>query len=166
MYQDFKELLSVFNAHGVKYLIVGGYAVSFHAQPRVTKDIDLLVGPDAENAEAIYTALTKFGAPLEGLRSKDFMERGTFFRMGREPVAIDILPEIPGVDFDRAWERRIEGVIDTESGLKAYFISSDDLVSAKLAAGRPQDIADVAAIRKATEREGLKSAKRPPHLQR
>jgi hypothetical protein len=71
--------------------------------------------------------------------------------MGREPVAIDILPEIPGVDFDRAWERRIEGVIDTESGLMAYFISSDDLVNAKLAAGRPQDIADVAAIRKAAE---------------
>ena len=79
------------------------------------------------------------------------MERGTFFRMGREPVAIDILPEIPGVDVERAWERRIEGAIDTESGLKVYFISRDDLVSAKLAAGRPQDIADVAAIRKATE---------------
>jgi hypothetical protein len=151
MYQDFKELLSVFNAHGVKYLIVGGYAVSFHAQPRFTKDIDLLVKPDFENAQAIYSALTEFGAPLEGLSPEDFMERGTFFRMGREPVAIDILPEIPGVDVERAWERRIEGAIDTESGLKVYFISRDDLVSAKLAAGRPQDIADVAAIRKATE---------------
>ena len=53
MYPDFKELLSVFNAHGVKYLIVGGYAVSFHAQPRATKDIDLLVKPDAENAKAV-----------------------------------------------------------------------------------------------------------------
>lgn len=91
MYQDFKELLSVFNAHGVKYLIVGGYADSFHAQPRATKDIGLLVTPDFENAQAIYTALTKFGAPLEGLTPKDFMERGTFLRMGRKPVAIDIV---------------------------------------------------------------------------
>jgi hypothetical protein len=87
MYRDFKELLAAFNAHGVRYLIVGGYAVSFHAQPRVTKDIDLLVKPDAENAEAIYAALTHFGAPLGRIAPKDLVERGTFFRMGREPVA-------------------------------------------------------------------------------
>ena len=151
MYPDFKELLSIFNAHRVKYLIVGGYAVSFHAQPRVTKDIDLLIKPDAENARAVYAALTKFGAPLEGFTPKDFSEHGKFFRMGREPVAVDILPEIAGVDFDRAWEKRVEGVIDTATGLMAYFISGSDLIDAKIAAGRPQDIADVAALRKAAE---------------
>ena len=70
MFDDFKELLSIFNAHGVKYLIVGGYAVSFHAQPRATKDIDLLIKPDDENAKAIYAALAKFGAPLEGLTAQ------------------------------------------------------------------------------------------------
>jgi len=37
MYQDYKDLLSAFHAHGVRYLIVGGYAVIFHAQPRFTK---------------------------------------------------------------------------------------------------------------------------------
>ncbi len=62
MYPDFKELLSVFNAHGVRYLIVGGYAVSFHAQPRSTKDIDVLFSPDVKNAAAIYAALQQFGA--------------------------------------------------------------------------------------------------------
>ena len=81
MFADFKELLSIFNAHSVKYLIVGGYAVSFHAQPRVTKDIDLLIKPDAENAKAVYAALARFGAPLEGLTPEDFSERGKFFRM-------------------------------------------------------------------------------------
>ena len=45
MYQDYKDLLSAFHAHGVKYLIVGGYAVIFHAQPRATKDIDLFISP-------------------------------------------------------------------------------------------------------------------------
>jgi hypothetical protein len=63
MFKDFKELLSVLNAHGVRYLIIGGYAVSFHSQPRWTKDLDLLVNPDPENAKAAYTALAKFGAP-------------------------------------------------------------------------------------------------------
>jgi hypothetical protein len=151
MYPDFKELLSIFNAHSVKYLIVGGYAVSFHAQPRVTKDIDLLIKPDAENATAVYAALARFGAPMEGLTPEDFSERGKFFRMGREPVAVDILPEIDGVDFDRAWEKRVEGVIDPATGLTAYFISGSDLIAAKIASGRPQDIADVAALRKAAE---------------
>src|SRR5882724_12020658 len=105
MFQDFKEHLSIFNDQKVKYLIVGGYAVSFHAQPRATKDIDLLIKPDAENAKAVYAALAKFGAPLEGLTAEDFNDRGKFFRMGREPIMVDILPEIDGVDFDLAWER-------------------------------------------------------------
>jgi hypothetical protein len=45
MYPDFKELLSVLNEHRVKYLIVGAYAVSIHAQPRATKDLDILSSP-------------------------------------------------------------------------------------------------------------------------
>jgi hypothetical protein len=149
MYPDFKELLSIFNAHSVRYLIVGGYAVSFHAQPRATKDLDILIRPDNENAKAVYAALAKFGAPLEGFAPEDFSVRGKFLRMGREPVAVDILPEIDGVDFDLAWEKRVEGVIDSASGLTANFISADDLMVAKIAAGRPQDLADVAALRKA-----------------
>ena len=127
MYPDFKELLSVLNAYSVKYLVVGAYAVSMHAQPRATKDLDILVKPDPANAKALYAALARFGAPLEGLTFADFAERGPFFRMGREPVAVDILTEIPGVDFNVAWERRVEDVIDPERGLKAFFISKDDL---------------------------------------
>ena len=152
MYPDFKELLSVFNAHRVKYLIVGGYAVSFHAQPRATKDLDILVKADAANAKAIYAALTEFGAPLKGLSAESFAEAASFFRIGQEPVAVDLLSEIPGVDFDAAWERRVEGVIDPARGIAAHFVSKDDLIAAKVAAGRPQDLADVAAIRQAAER--------------
>ena len=151
MFEDFLELLSAFNAHNVRYLIVGGYAVSFHAQPRVTKDIDILILPEAENAKAVYEALASFGAPLVGISVSDFSDRKKFFRIGREPVAVDILPEIEGVDLDRAWARRVEAVIDDRRGLKAFFISKEDLVASKLASGRPQDIADVAAIREADE---------------
>jgi hypothetical protein len=149
VYPDFKELLSALNAHNAKYLVVGAYAVSAHAQPRATKDLDIWIKPEAENARAVYAALAQFGAPLEGLTSTDFAERGPFFHMGREPLAVDILTEIPGVDFDAAWERRIEDVIDMASGLRVSVISRPDLITAKLAAGRPQDLADVDAIRKA-----------------
>jgi len=96
VYPDFKELLSVLNAHNVKYLIVGAHAVSAHAQPRATKDLDIWVKPDAENAKGVYAALAEFGAPLEGLTFADFAERGPFFHMGRDPLAVDILTEVPG----------------------------------------------------------------------
>ena len=151
MYQDYKDLLSAFHAHGVRYLVVGGYAVIFHAQPRFTKDIDLFVKADPANSQATYAALGAFGARLDGLRPDDFAERGSFFRFGHDPHGFDILPDIPGVEFESAWERRVEGVIDPKSGLKAFFISAADLIASKLAAGRPQDIADVEAIRKAAE---------------
>ena len=160
MYQDYKDLLSAFHARGVRYLVVGGYAVIFHAQPRFTKDIDFFIKADPANAQAMYAALADFGAPLQGIRPEDFVERGTFFRFGRDPHGFDILPDIPGVDFDAAWERRVEGVIDAKSGLKACFISRDDLIAAKLAAGRPQDLADVDAMRKAAETQAPLSAKR------
>jgi hypothetical protein len=154
MYQDYKDLLSAFHAHGVRYLIVGGYAVIFHAQPRFTKDIDIFIKADSANAQAIYAALVAFGAPLEGIRAEEFADRGSFFRFGRDPQGFDILPDLPGVDFDAAWERRVEGVLDAASGLTAFFISKDDLIAAKLASGRHQDLADVEAIRKAADSRG------------
>src|ERR1039458_5355649 len=96
--QDFKELLLAFNEYRVKYLIVGGYAVAVHAQPRATKDLDLFVQPDAKNAKAVFAALSKFGAPLEGLKPEDLIDPGSFFRMGSAPYMIEILSQISGVD--------------------------------------------------------------------
>ncbi len=147
MYPDFKELLSLFNDYRVKYLVVGGYAVSFHSQPKATKDLDILIKSDPANAAAVYAALAKFGAPLHNLAPEDFIEKGKFYRMGRPPLMIDILPEISGVDFDAAWEKRIE--VEIGDGLRVHFIDADSLVKAKLASGRPEDLADVAALRHA-----------------
>lgn len=53
MNQDFKELLQALNAEQVKYLIVGGYAVIRHTEPRYTKDLDLWVGIDRENSDKL-----------------------------------------------------------------------------------------------------------------
>ena len=127
MYPDFKELLSILNEHRVKYLVVGAYAVAIHAQPRATKDLDILVKADADNA-------------------RRFLQ---FFRMGCAPVGVDVLTKIPGIEFDAAWQRRVEDVVDEKTGLKANFISADDLIASKQAAGRLQDLADVDAVQKA-----------------
>ena len=162
MLSDYTELLSILNAHRVKYLIVGAYAVAIHAQPRATKDLDILVKADPENAKAVFAALAEFGAPLEGLTSADFAEPGPFFRMGREPVGVDILTATPGVEFDDAWSRRVEGVFDKETNLRANFISREDLLAAKRAAGRRQDLADVEAIEKAAKSQQPKASRKAP----
>jgi hypothetical protein len=163
MFQDFKELLSVFNAHGVRYLIVGGYAVSFHAQPQATKDMDILIGPDADNARAVHAALAKFGAPIEGLNAQDFTEPDAFFRMGTPPVMVDIIPRIGGVDFESAWGRRVEVAVD--DGLTMPFIAREDLLAARISAGRPhqqQDLADADALRAVQDAQGVPSSEKPP----
>jgi hypothetical protein len=112
MHPDFKELLSVLNERRVKYLVVGAYAVSIHVQPRATKDLDVLIKADPANARKVFAALAQFGAPLDRLTAADFAARGPFLRMGGEPVRVDILTEIPGVDFDAAWRRRTRDVVD------------------------------------------------------
>jgi len=129
--QDFKELLSAFSERHVKYLIVGGYALAIHAQPRATKDLDLFVQPGSDNAQAVFAALAKFGAPLQGLTPEDFMHRGSYFRMGTAPQMIEIFPEVSGIEFDEAWGRRVEEVIDSKTGQKAFFISAKDFIADK-----------------------------------
>lgn len=122
-----------------------------HAQPRSTKDLELFVQPDTDNARAIFAALAQFGAPLEGLKPDDLIEQGSFFRMGSAPQMIEIFSEISGVAFDEAWGRRVERVVDEPANLRAFFISAEDFVANKLAAARLQDIADAAAVRPAGE---------------
>jgi len=156
MLSDYRELLSILNAHRVKYLVIGAYAVAIHAQPRATKDLDLLIKASPENAQAVYAALAEFGAPMKGLTSAGFAETGPFFRIGREPVGVDILTAIPGVEFDDAWPRRLEEVFDEETNLRVNFISREDLLAAKRAAGRRQDLADVEAIEEAAKRRQRK----------
>ncbi len=149
MYRDFRDLLKILNDHGVAYLIVGGYALAFHSEPRSTGDLDLFVGDDPHNARALFEALTDFGAPLEGLAPLDLTNG--FFRMGRKPVMVDISTRIDGVAFEAAWSRRVRSVIDPESGLAVTVLAREDLIANKIAAGRPRDLADLATLTGETE---------------
>jgi hypothetical protein len=113
MPKDLKELLRAFNDHEVKYLVVGGYAFGVHAEPRATKDLDLFIGSDKENSEAVFHALAQYGAPLDSLSPADFRD-GTVFQIGQPPGRIDLLQHIDGVSFEEAWENRMEGLWDGE----------------------------------------------------
>jgi predicted nucleotidyltransferase len=144
MPKDLKELLRAFNDHGVRYLVVGGYAFGVHAEPRATKDLDLFIGSDNANTDAVFRALAQYGAPLAGLSPADFRD-GTVFQIGQPPARIDLLQHIDGVSFDEAWGNRIEGLLDGE--IRTVVISKDDLIRNKLASGREQDILDVRKLR-------------------
>lgn len=130
MTKDLKELLRAFNANAVKYLISGGHAFGVHAQPRATKDLDLFISSDQENAKGVFRALAQFGAPLDGMTPADFAD-GSTFQIGQPPDRIDVLQRIDGVTFDEAWPNRIEGPIDGDT--PANVISVEDLIRNKLA---------------------------------
>jgi hypothetical protein len=150
MLKDQRDLLAALNAHGVKYLVVGGHAVSIHAEPRGTKDLDVFIKADAENSKAVFAALAEYGAPLGGVTPADFNDKPTtVFQMGVQPGRVDILQGIAGVPFDEAWESRVEGFLDGET--PAHIISREHLIQNKLAVGRLQDLADVEKLREADE---------------
>src|SRR5947209_4785301 len=125
MLKHFEELLSCLNANGVRYLVIGGYAVGLHAQPRATKDLDLFYSPDARNAEVLFRALVDFGAPLSGLRAEDLSDSNNFFRFGNPPLRVELLPVIDGVDFESAWSRKLEAQLDSIAAFPVHFIGRD-----------------------------------------
>jgi hypothetical protein len=139
------------NRHGVRYLVVGGYAFAFHAIPRYTKDIDIFLEPSVENAELLMAALTDFGFGDAGLSVEDFSTPDKIIRLGREPNCADLITSIQGVDFEEAWNGRVEGRYGNET---VHFLGRAELIRNKESAGRPQDLADVAALRAADDTAG------------
>ncbi len=144
MDENLRQLLSAFNAHNVRYLIIGGYAVFVHGQPRMTKNLDIFIESSAANATATFKALAEFGAPLSEFTVADFADGNTGARFGNPPICFDILQKIDGVDFAPAYANSVPFFIDGD--LPARYISADDFITNKLASGRPQDLADVDAV--------------------
>ena len=149
---DFRELLNLFEKYKIRYLIVGGYAVMKYSEPRFTKDLDIFIAIDQENAKAVFTALKEFGAPLENLTPDDFAHEGYFYQMGRPPLRVDIMMSIPGIEFEEAWKNR--EIVQLQN-LKIPFISRLDLIRAKQASGRPQDKIDIEKLREAEQSDAL-----------
>lgn len=130
----------------VEYLIVGGYAVIFHTQPRYTKDLDLWIKPSQENAKRIQKAFLKFGLPLVEVTPDDFACEGLQFYVGVEPCAMDFLTTIPGLSFDDAWKNKIT---DESMGFAVHYLGMKDIKIAKKTAGRHIDLADIEELERA-----------------
>lgn len=98
--RDFREFFESLNDNGVRYLVVGGYAVSLHGHPRYTKDIDIWFERSEENAKRIMLALRKFGFGSLGLTVEDFQVPNQVVQLGHPPNRIDLLTSLDGVDFE------------------------------------------------------------------
>ena len=146
MNSDFKDLLRILGEQGVRFLVVGGYAVIHHSQPRYTKDIDIWIEPTPENARLLMKAFHQFGLPMVGLSESDFAEPGTQYSVGVPPCEIDFLTTVPGLEFAPCWGNQ---VVSHEGDFPVPYLGKPDLITAKKTAGRPQDLADLDELRRA-----------------
>ena len=140
---DFRDLLALFNAHKVDYMIVGAYALAYHGVPRYTGDIDILVHPDSQNAQHILCALEEFGFGTIGLKAEDFMTPDKVVQLGVAPVRVDIVTSITGVSWEEAAaDRKTEFYSD----IPVQYIGKAQFIINKHAIGRKKDIADLEAL--------------------
>lgn len=147
VHQDYEELFQYLNAEGVKYLVVGAYAVIFHTEPRWTKDIDIWVEPSVQNAKRVWSALKKFGAPVTSakLTPKDLTNPVMVYQIGMPPVRIDIMMGIAGISFSEAWEHKQKSPFGKET---INIIGLKDLIKAKSSSSRRKDKDDLSKLSK------------------
>ncbi len=141
--QDFRELLALFNAHQVDYIIIGAYALAHHGTPRYTGDMDILVRPDSENGQRILRALNEFGFGSLGLTVEDFTTPDKVVQLGVAPVRLDIVTSITGVSWKQAAAGRVEG---NYGGVAVHYIGKKEFILNKRALGRKKDVADLEAL--------------------
>jgi len=138
--QDFKEFIQSLNENNVRYLIIGGYAVAYHGHPRYTKDLDVWIEFDRENAVNLLNALSQFGFGSLGLTTEDFLTPDQIVQLGYPPSRIDILNALEGVDFKSCYASRVIATIDD---IPMNFMDLENLRKNKQATGRWQDLADL-----------------------
>ncbi len=148
---DFVDLLTELERSGVRYVVLGGYAVGFHDRPRTTKDLDLLIDSTPRNVARALQALSAFGAPRSALDAFRSAVDDEVVWMGVPPVRIDLLRKADGIEFRSLYPRRQRVRI---GALEVSVIGLDDLIANKRAADRPQDRADVARLLRVRERQG------------
>ncbi len=143
IHRDFKECIESLLCHGVEFVVIGGYAVAAHGRPRYTGDIDFFVRKSPENARKIVAALHEFFGPLPEIKEENFLDDDRMSQFGIEPLRIDFLVCIKGIDFDTVWSNR---VMICHGGIDIPFISLSDLLANKRATGRNKDLLDLGLL--------------------
>lgn len=143
--RDFSEFVQLLNAHGAEYVIIGGYALAVHGYVRYTGDIDFFIALNPANAARMLSVFHAFGLRTPDIDTALFMDEGKIIRVGSEPMRLEVLNKISGVDFDECYRNRKTILID---GVSVNFLGYHELLKNKRAAGREKDLADVAELKK------------------
>jgi len=141
--KDWREFLELLNSRSIDYVIVGAQSLAFHQRPRHTGHLDILVRPTPDNARPLLALLNQFGFEQAGFEKTDFLQTGQIIQLGQPPSRIDLLTSISGVSTNEAFTSKISGTLD---GIPAFILAKDALIRNKRAVGRPQDLADLAAL--------------------
>ena len=150
--EDFLDMLRALVRSEARFVIVGAHALALHGVPRSTGDLDILVRPTAENARHVLDALESFGAPIQahGLEKADFEAEGNVYQVGLPPRRIDLMTSLTGIEFDEAWNTRVEIEID---GMQIPFLGLDALRRNKTATGRDKDLLDLRLLEESRSTE-------------
>lgn len=140
---DWKEFLQFLNSNSVDYTLVGAFSVMYHAIPRTTGDIDILVRPTLENGARVVAALRDFGFGSLGVTAEDFVVPGQFLQLGYVPNRIDLLTAISGVTIDEIWSGRVQADLE---GVPVWILGKAELIRNKKSVDRLKDRADVEVL--------------------
>jgi hypothetical protein len=143
--EDFRDLLAALLAAGARFLVVGAHAMAVHGVPRATGDLDVWISPEPSNGDRVWSALERFGAPVEalGVSRRDLATPGMVIQIGLPPRRIDLLTAVSGVDFETAWAGRVSHAVGE---LAIPVLGREALIANKRAAGRPRDLADLGLL--------------------
>ncbi|MEX2565885.1 MAG: hypothetical protein WD431_08085 [Cyclobacteriaceae bacterium] len=142
---DFIDFIKLLNLHKVEYMVIGAHALAFHGRPRHTGDLDIWIKPTNDNASKLIIVLNDFGFGSLNITEQDFLKNNHVIQLGYPPLRIDILNTISGVEFDEAYQNKVEGKID---GLNVNFINVNEFIKNKEATGRQKDLGDIESLKK------------------
>ncbi|MGI8819881.1 MAG: nucleotidyltransferase [Chthoniobacterales bacterium] len=139
---DLREFLGLLNAASVDYVIVGAHSLGFHGRPRYTGDLDILVARQPANIKKLLAVLDQFGFSGH-FQAADFADPEQVIQLGRAPHRVDLLTSITGVPIEEALATKVAAKLDATP---VFMLSREALIRNKRATGRPQDLADLAAL--------------------
>ncbi len=142
MLDTLRPLFASLSSHRVEYLVIGGVAAIAYGVPRLTLDLDILIRPTRENAEALLQAFEEAGLATAILTTPEEITANEVV-IFKDRVRVDVQTRTPGIDFEQAQQRR--RTIDLD-GVSVYLVSINDLIASKKAAGRQKDLEDAKAL--------------------
>jgi hypothetical protein len=152
-WEDVLDLARRLKRHGVRYVLVGGYALAAHGLVRMTIDIDIAVAPEPDNNRRWVAALAELpdGAASE-LAGEDDPFQGDHLHAIRinDTFTVDVMPSVAGIDFETL--ARHSGVVDLD-GEPIPVLDLEGLLKTKQG-DRPKDQADAALLRQALDARG------------